>query len=585
MRTKHRKNRMWLGALCLLAAGTVVIAQDTPAPEKPATEQSVVSTAVQAGRDTVTGVGEAAAETASAVKSGGIHVAEQGSRIWKDAVAPAAQRMVTAIPSLFKALILLLAFWILARISGAIVAKLLGLTKVDDRAAQDWGFEKVFAGPDGHKRSIALLAGGLVKWIILLFGFVAFFNALNLELVAEPLQHALERIVGVIPGLLKAAVIFFVYWAVAAIVRLGLTKGLNTFRFDDRVKRFCPPREVNGQTVGAGAMLSRLAFYVILLVGIPPFLEALGQESLVTPLQEMFAKVLNFIPNIVAAVIIFFVGKLIATIVREVVVNFLSAAGADARAEKLGIDKMVGQKKVSQISGLIVYLFIIIPVVIAAIDSLQIKAISEPMTNMLARILAVVPALLVALIILGVGYAVARFVKKLVESFLGGIGFDRLPEKLGLPFLKTVEGHPTPSALGGTVVMFILLLLTAQQALTSLGLVSLADFVAWIIAYLPGFAAGLVILLAALSLGRFVGQLAGNAAKGSGSGPLIGGIANYGIVFLGAGMALTQFGISKEIVTTTVLMVLGAAALAFGLAFGLGGRDRAKELIDKLGRK
>jgi hypothetical protein len=580
----NRRIAVGLGILCLLAAGTVVIAQDVAVP-KPAADQSVVATTVQAGQDTVTGMGEAAVETAGAVKSGGTHVAKQGHRVWTDAIAPAFQRMIAALPALLKALVLLLAFWILARVAGAVVTRLLSITKVDDRAAHDWGFEKVLAGSDGHARSIARLAGGLIKWIILLFGFVAFFNALNLELVASPLQHALDRIVGVIPSLLKAAVILFVYWAVAAVVRLGLTKSLGAISFSERVKKYFPPREINGQTVGAGAMLGRLAFYVILLVGIPPFLEALGQEALVSPLQAMLAKVLAFIPNIVAAVIIFFVGRLIATIVREVVVNFLSAAGADTRVEKIGVGKMLGQKKISQISGVIVYLFIIIPVVIAAIDSLQIKAISGPMTGMLAQILAAVPFILAAAIILIVGYAIARFLKDVTRNFLAGIGFDQLPNKLGLPFLKTGEGRETLSSIGGTVVMLIVLLLTLQQALAMLGLIALAAFVEWVIAYLPNLAVGLIILLAALSLGQFVGRLAGSASKGSDYGVLVGRVAKYIIIFLGASMALNQFGVSKEIVTATVSMVLGAAALAFGLAFGLGGRDRAKEFIDRLGKK
>ena len=580
----NRKIVIGLSMFCLLSAGIAVSAQDAAVSAKP-TDQGVVDTTMQAGRDTATGMREAAVETTAAVKSGGKNVVREGHRIWKDAVVPAFQRMIVAIPSLIKALLLLLAFWILARILGAVVTRLLGLTKVDDHAAHDWGFEKVLAGSSSHKRSIARLAGGLVKWIILLFGFVAFFNALNLELVAGPLQQTLERIVGVIPNLLKAAAILFVYWVLAAIVRLGLTKALNTDRINERIKKYFPPREVNGQTVGAGAMLGRLAFYVILLIGIPPFLEALGQQALVTPLQEMLAKVLNFIPNIVAALIIFFVGRLVATIVREVVVNFLSAAGADTGAEKLGATRLLGEKKMSQVSGFIVYLFIMIPIVISAIDSLQIKAVSEPMTDMLARILAAVPSILVAAVILIVGYALARFLKKLVQNFLGGIGFDQLPEKTGLPFLNFGEGRATLSSIGGTIVMLIVLLLTLQQALTTLGLVSLAAFVAWTIAYLPNLAVGLLILLAALSLGRFVGQLAGGASKGSGYGVLIGGIAKYAIIFLGAGMALTQLGVSQEIVTTTVSMVFGAAALALGLAFGLGGRDRAKEFIDQLGKK
>jgi small-conductance mechanosensitive channel len=266
-------------------------------------------------------------------------------------------------------------------------------------------------------------------------------------------------------------------------------------------------------------------------------------------------------------------------------VNFLSAAGADTGAEKLGFGKVLGQKKISQIGGLIVYLFIIIPIVISAIDSLQIKVISEPMTAMLERILGAVPALLVAVIILVIGYAIACFVKRVVQNFLSGVGFDQLPEKLGLSFLKPGDGRATLSSIGGTVVMLVILLLTAQQALELLGMFSLANFIVWVIAYLPNLAAGLIILLAALSLGQFVGRLASGAAQGSSYSALIGRVAKYAIIFLGASMALNQLGVSKEIVTATVSMVLGAAALAFGLAFGLGGRDRAKEFIDRLGRK
>lgn len=402
---------------------------------------------------------------------------------------------------------------------------------------------------------------------------------------AGPLQKLLDRLIGVLPSLIKAVIILLAYWLVAYIVRLVLTKGLGAIGFDNRMKKVCPPREVDEKTVGASSMAGRLAFYVILLFGITPFLDALGQRALVQPLQAMITKVLEFIPNVVAAVIIFLIGKLIATLVREIVTNLLNAAGVDAGAEKLGLKKALGQKKVSEICGLIVYLFIFIPIIISAIDSLEIKALSEPLTGLLQQILGAVPALLIAAITLGIGYAIARLVKGIVQSFLSGVGFDRLPEKLGLNFLKPQEGQASPSAIGGTVVMAIILLLTAQQVLSSLGLDSLAAVAAGALRYLPRLAAGLVILLAALSLGRFAGKMAGDATQSSGFGALTGGVANCAIVFLGASMALNQLGVSEEIVTTTVSMVLGAAALALGLSFGLGGRDRAKELVDRFGKK
>jgi hypothetical protein len=121
--------KLGLGILCLLVTGAMVNAQGTAST----TNQGIASTTVQAGHDTVTGIGNAATEVAGAVKYGGDAVVEKSHWVWSDAVQPAFQRMITALPSIFKALVLLLAFWILARIAGAIVSKLLGLTKVDDR--------------------------------------------------------------------------------------------------------------------------------------------------------------------------------------------------------------------------------------------------------------------------------------------------------------------------------------------------------------------------------------------------------------------------------------------------------------------
>lgn len=588
---------VWLSMGLLLAGGLTLRGQeampaepgigDAPAmvEAEPAIRRGAVSTAVQTTRESVAGVGEATVEVVESVKSGGGQVVEQGRHLWQDAVMPAFQRTAAAIPGLLKALLLLVAFWVIARLAGALVAKVLDRTRIDDKAAQEWGLDGVLNTPGGQKRSIARVVGGTVKWVILLFGFVAFFNALNLDMVAGPLQGVLDRIVGVVPNLLKASVILLVYWAVAAGVRLVLTKGLGAIGFDERMKKICPPRDAGGQATGASAMIARLAFYVILLFGIPPFLDSLGQQALVAPLQEMLAKVLSFIPNLVAAALIFFIGNLVATIVREVVSNFLAAARADALAEKAGLGRMLGEKKLSAIAGLVVYLFVIIPIVISAVDALQITAISEPMKAMLERILAAVPSILVAAVIMAIGYLVARFVRNLAESFLGGVGFDQLPGRLGLAFLKPGEGRPSLSSIGGTVVMIVILLLAAQQALASLGLAQLAAFADWVINYLPRLVVGLAILLAALSLGQFLGKLAGGAAQGSGYGGLLGGVAKYAIVFLGASMALNQLGVSEEIVTMTVSMVLGAAALALGLAFGLGGRDRAKDIVDRIGRK
>jgi hypothetical protein len=438
-------------------------------------------------------------------------------------------------------------------------------------------------GKEGESRSLGAVIAGAVKALILLFGFVAFFDALDLTLVAGPLQGILDRIADAVPSLLYASLILAVYWIIGTLVKVAVTKGLEAVGFDARAERFMRSREVGGVSVGPSALIGRLLFYIVLLIGIPPFLDALGQQALVAPLRDMLTKVLAFLPNIAAAILLFFIGRIIATIVREVVTNFLAATGLDELAGRLGFGKKEGTKSLSEIIGAVAYFFIIIPILVAAVDTLQMKAISEPVKATLERVLSAVPQVFLAFVVVAVGYFIARTVRGLVESFLSGVGFDQLPERVGLDFLKPRQGSTSLSAIGGTVVMAIILLMIAETALATLSFGPLADLVGDLIRYLPNLFVGLVVILAALSIGTYVGKLIASALVGSRHAALLASIGKYAIFFLGFSMGLNQLGVGEEIIRIAVSAVLGGTALALGLAFGLGGRDRAQKLIERSG--
>jgi hypothetical protein len=372
---------------------------------------------------------------------------------------------------------------------------------------------------------------------------------------------------------------------VATIVKLTSTKGLEAVGFDQRAEKYIGSREVKGEKVGPSAMVGRLLFYLVLLFGISPFLDALGQESLVAPLRTMMTEVLGFLPNILGALILLLIGKVVATIVKEVLTNFLAATGVDNFAQRFGIGKEEDSRKVSDIGGTIAFFFILIPILVAAVDALDIKAVSDPVKSTLQQLLSAIPLIFVAIVVIAIGYFIAKAVRSLVETFLSGVGFDSLPEKFGLKFLEPREGAPTLSAIGGIVVMAIILLLTAEQALATLNLGELSEMVGGLIAYLPNLFVGLVIILVALSLGAYVGRLVGQMLEGSEYGRLVSLVAQYAIVFLGFSMGLSQLGVGEEVVQVAVSAVLGGTALALGLAFGLGGRDRAKEIIERTSSK
>ena len=586
--TKHKSMTVTLRGLAalllVLALGSsAVYAQEASEDsvnasieKNTASSQGVLATS----RQSVQALGEATSEIGGSFRAGGKHAAGQGRKLWQDVMLPAGQRLAAALPGVLKAVVLLLAFWLFGKLAGTCVRKLLGLTSIDERAARDWGLDSLLKRADGGTRSLAGLAGGAVKWFFILFGFVAFFNALNLAMVAGPLQNVLDRIVGAVPNLIKAAVILFLYWVVAALARAAVTRALGAMKFDARFGKHLAVPQGEGSAASPSAMLGKLLFYIILLFGVPPFLQALGQQALVYPLQEMLAKALNFLPNLFAAAIILVVGRIVATIVREVVCNFLAASGADAGADKLGLGKVLGSNKLSGIVSKIAYFFILIPILVQVVDSLGIKAISEPIKATLQNILEAIPAIMVALVIVVVGCLVAKAVRSLLESFLSGVGLDALPKRLGLTFLETKEGQMPPSGLVAAGIGVVIILITAQQAAASLGFSQLADLIRRVVEYLPDLVVGLVILMAALSLGKYAGSLVARSLGSHANAGVLSGVARYAVILLGVSMALEQLGVGNEIVMIALGALLGGGALALGLAFGLGGKDRARELVE-----
>lgn len=573
-------------AACLFSFGTLAAQEPQEPTAEPPSEEvaeevaTVAEEPVEQADDEMEATDPPAAQVVEQ-EPGPTEATETTASSWSKKLAPIGTRLMSGLMSVLKALGVLALFWIAASLLGAGVTKILSMTDLDNKLASGLGLKSILEGEEGSKRSIEGMAGTAVKWIVLLFGFIAFFQYMNLSMVAGPLQNIINQITGIVPDLLYALVILAAYWVVATLLKLVSSKGLQALNFDERAAKYLKPREVKGEIVGPSSMIGRLLFYIVLLLGIPPFLDALGQEALVAPLRDMFTKVFEFVPNIFGAIIIFFVGKIVATIVREVLTNLIAAAGGDELAAKIGIGKDGAGGRLSEIVGSIAFFFIIVLVGIQAVDTLKIDAISVPVRNTLEQLLAAFPPIIGGVIVGAIGYFVAKMVGGLVDSFLSGIGFDQFPEKVGLDFLKPEEGGESLSRIGGQVVTIIILLLIAAQALAMMQLESLAAMVGTLLGYLPNLAVGLVIILAALSLGNYVAGLIGAALSGSAQGGFMASIARYAIYFLGFSMGLTQLGVGEEIVTVAVSAVLGGAALALGIAFGLGGRDKAKEVIEK----
>jgi hypothetical protein len=188
------------------------------------------------------------------------------------------------------------------------------------------------------------------------------------------------------------------------------------------------------------------------------------------------------------------------------------------------------------------------------------------------------PALLGALAILVIGYFVAKVVSGLVWRGLHRAGFDRtLHAGQGGSFVQKITS--SPSKLLGTVAFWAILLGTISLAVSVLGIEALTAFVAAIYAYLPNVLAALLIFLVASAISAGVAALATRTMGGTALGKIVATAAPILVMTIATFMILDQLMIAESIVTITYAGLVGAIALGTALAFGLGGREVARELL------
>ena len=485
-----------------------------------------------------------------------------------------------------------IAAWIISAFIGGLLKK----TDIDNKIA-GW----VTGSGQGQKLPpVENWVSTIVFWLIMIFVLVAFFNQLGLTAVSEPLNTFLNQIAGFLPQLGGALLWLGIAWLVATAVKLAVTRLLRALRLDERLNRQA------GNTPGSGQIqltdtLANALYWFIFLLFLPPVLEALGLEQALQPVQNMLDEILAALPNILKAVIIVAAGWLIATVVRRIVANLLAATGTDRLGLRFGISSSTGGQSLSSIISTVVYVLVLIPFAISALEALQIESISVPAVAMLQEVLQAIPDIFTAGLILVVAYVIGRFVSDLLTNILTGIGFNNIFNWLGLPSTPgpRVPAPPspdpnatvlqdegtsrppspgrTPSEIVGIVALVGIMLFAAVTATDILGLEALTLIVNQIL-----LIAGQVLLaVVVFAIGLYFANLAFSLidSPGSRQARFLAQGARVGIIILVSAMALQQMGIASDIVNLAFGLLLGAIAVAIALSFGLGGRDIAAEQI------
>ncbi len=208
----------------------------------------------------------------------------------------------------------------------------------------------------------------------------------------------------------------------------------------------------------------------------------------------------------------------------------------------------------------------------------MIQQIQDALLNALNTFLSYIPQLIGAIVILLVGFLVARALQAVVSRLLQGIGFDRWMERGGIKqFFDQAQTRETPASVLGKLVFWFVFIIAIVMAADALGIPQVSAVLAQLVAYIPSIIAAILILILAALLANFLSSV----VRGATGSDILANIARYAIIVYAVFAAITELRIAVELTAPTFLIVLGGVVLAAAIAFGIGSREVARDIVER----
>lgn len=385
----------------------------------------------------------------------------------------------------------------------------------------------------------------------------------------DKVSAAIDSIPDFLVGIIFIGIAFLLAWLakkliVALLDKIGFGKKLANIKTSDDGKT------VEGEKLSE--ILGKLVFLIIFVLFVPAILEKFGMATVTAPIINLIDTFVDYIPNVVACVVILLAGFFIAKIVRQLIIAAINLTKVDKLQEKLSKGKST--INIAKLIGTVVYIFIAVIVMICALNVLDITAISVPAIAMLGTIINSVPNIILALIVLFVGVILANIAASFLVSILGSFGLDDKCNKwLSADGEKAVKPIGFNKIITG-LVKAIIIILFAVEAISVLDFAILTSVGAAIIAFLPSLLVAAIVAILAYVLCRIVDLkvTAKNVAK----------IVKLAIYIVAGFIALSQIGIAPVIVNTVFVAAIVACAVAFAIAAGIGGIPFVKKTLENV---
>ncbi|WP_240518012.1 mechanosensitive ion channel [Brevibacterium aurantiacum] len=419
-----------------------------------------------------------------------------------------------------------------------------------------------------------------------------------------------------------AILILIVTWILASIVKWAIGKLVTKIPALQRDGS-------DGRQIGKS--IGQIGSLIIWLLGLIAVLQLFNLDQVLSPLQGLLDGIFGFLPNIIGAGFIFFIGFVFAKIAKQLVQTALNAVDLTKLTSKFSSlgDRATGlaesatgtgpqqnninsqqaaygqpqqghpgqqpghpgqqghpgqpqqghpgagnpnaeaNAKISSLAGNLVFGIIIIVVSISALQVLGIAAISQPAQQMLELFLSAIPAIIAAGILLAIGGVIAKFLGNLLEEVLRGVGTDRAVDSIGI----VPEGTSASSVIT-KIVQVAIMIFFAIMATRMLGFPEITNILNEILDLGGSVLFGAAIIAAGFLIAVLIGKFITNNVASK--------VLRYSAIALFIAMGLRYMGLADSIINLAFGAVVIGGAAAAALAFGLGGRDAAAKMLNKV---
>lgn len=360
---------------------------------------------------------------------------------------------------------------------------------------------------------------------------------------------------------ISALLIIIIGWFIAGMFKKLIKKMLNKSGISNKL---------SNDKLDFSNFIAKLVYFLIMIFVFMIALEKLGMTSVLEPVKELLNSFVSVIPNLIGAGLVGYIGYMLATIVSELV--SLSGNTIQKFVPKLRLPENID---IVDILKRIVFIFIFIPLLIAALNILNITAVSEPATAMLQTFFEAIPKVLVATIIMLIFVVGGRFLSELLKDLLDSLNLNQIIEKANL---TSIVGTKNIERLIANIVYAFIILFGLMTAIEKLEFNKLSEIINTIVTMGGNILFGLLIL----AIGNWIANIAAKSFLKSDDNPFVSNIIKIAIIAIFLAISLGRMGIADNIINLAFGITLGAIALTIVLSFGLGGREAAGKQMDKI---